>query len=70
MLKNKLVTTALALLMCGSLSLGDRVRRLTTPQKRSALRGTPVSDVYFTFSFTKTRWPDIKGGNEMNNERE
>ena len=35
-----------------------------TPPKRLALRGTPVSDVYFTFSSTKTRGADIKEENE------
>lgn len=55
--------------MCGRVTLGDQVRRLTTPQKRLALRGTPVSDVYFAFSFTKTRGADIKVGNEMNTRK-
>lgn len=55
--------------MGGIVTLGDKVRRLTTPQKRLALRGTPVSDVNFTFSFTKTRGADIKGGNEMNTRK-
>ena len=35
-----------------------------TALKRPALRGTPVSDVYFTFSSTKTRGGDIKEENE------
>ena len=35
-----------------------------TALKRPALRGAPVSDVYFTFSSTKTRGGDIKEENE------
>lgn len=57
------------LLICSIFTLGAKATGLTTPQKRSPLRGTPVSDVYFTFSSTKTRGVDIKGENEMDTSK-
>lgn len=52
------------LLICSIFTLGAKATGLMTPPKRLALRGTPVSNVYFTFSSTKTRGADIKEENE------
>lgn len=53
------------LLIGSTFTLYDRATRLTTLEKRLALRGTPASDVYFTFCFTRARGTDIKGENEI-----
>jgi len=52
------------LLICSIFTLGAKATGLMTPPKRLALRRTPVSNVYFTFSSTKTRGADIKEENE------
>lgn len=52
------------LLICSIFTLGAKATGLMTPPKRLAFRGTPVSDVYFTISSTKTRRADIKEENE------
>ena len=40
-----------------------------SPLLRKTLRGTPASEVYFTFSSTKTRGADIKGENETDSRK-